>query len=148
MLQKNFNNAVGEKGLDHFFTEQVGKGNFPKVKERMRLIEEDRWSMTVYLARPLEDEQGRVLDGEVIWEEYKALLGDYTMPYAEKRIRLSNVKSRMNYFIYQIKRNENLIYNDKIGEIFYIADGMKYFNKGKLNREKIQGELGEFIDFI
>ena len=54
----------------------------------------------------------------------------------------------MNYFIYQIKRNDNLIYNDKVGEIFYIEVGEKFFDGGKLNREKIQGEVGDFVDFI
>lgn len=54
----------------------------------------------------------------------------------------------MNCFIYQIKKNYDLIYDGKIGEIFYIEDGEKYFEGGKLNREKIQGEIGDFVDFI
>ena len=70
------------------------------------------------------------------------------MDYSEKRVKLSMVKSKMNYFIYQIKKNSDLIYNDKIGELFYIDDGEKYFDHGKLNREKIENNIGEFVDFI
>lgn len=40
------------------------------------------------------------------------------------------------------------MYNDKVGEIFYIEDGEQYFENGKLNRQKLQGEIGEFIDFV
>ena len=70
------------------------------------------------------------------------------MNYAEKRVKLSEVASRMNGFIYQIRKNHDLIYNDRIGEIFYIDCGEKYFDNGKLNRQKLQGEVGEFVDFI
>ena len=70
------------------------------------------------------------------------------MDYAEKKVKLSRITSKMNNFIYQIKRNPDLIYNDKIGEIFYIEDGEKYFEDGKLNRKKVEGEIGEFVDFI
>ena len=70
------------------------------------------------------------------------------MEYAEKRVKLSYVTSKMNCFIYQIKRNQDLLYNDKVGEIFYIEDGEKYFKNGKLDRKKIQGEVGRFVEFI
>ena len=54
----------------------------------------------------------------------------------------------MNYFIYQIKKNSDLIYDEQIGDIVYIENGEKYFENNKLNRKKIQGEIGEFVDFI
>lgn len=83
-----------------------------------------------------------------LWNAYAKLLADSKMDYAEKQVRLSQITSKMNYFIYQIKRNTDLIYNDQIGDIFYIEDGEKYFNNGKLDRQKMQGEIGEFVDFI
>lgn len=100
------------------------------------------------LARKITDVSEGELDGEKLWQEYVHLLGDFAMDYAEKRVKLSEITSKMNGFIYQIKRNPNLIYNDKVGEIFYIEDGEKYFEDGKLNRQKLQGEIGEFVDFI
>lgn len=148
ILKRNFNDNTGEAGLDDFFRTKTGRLDWPKVKERMELIPEDHWSMQVFLAHILEDFEGREIDGRKIWNAYKELLQDYTIPFSEKKVKLSEVTSKMNYFIYQIKRNDNLIYNDKVGEIFYIEEGEKFFDGGKLNREKIQGEVGDFVDFI
>lgn len=148
VLKNNYNEQVGEKGLDTFFKNMVGKLKYPQVSERMRLISEDRLSMSVFLSGSLEDGKGNIIYGRKVWEDYKRLLNDFQMNYPEKKVRLSEVKSKMNNFIYQIKRNPDLIYDDKIGEIIYIEDGEKYFDNGKLDRKKIQGEIGEFVDFI
>lgn len=148
VIKRNYNDQIGEAGLRTFFSNEVGKLRWKRVAERMRLISEDNWSMSVYLARVLEDEMGELIDGKEVWKEYVELLNDFQMDYARKKVRLSRVTSRMNYFIYQIKRNYDLIYDDKVGEIFYIEDGEKYFENGKLDRKRIQGEVGDFVDFI
>lgn len=148
VLKRNYVEQTGENGVRSFFQNQVGKLDYPQVKNRMNLISEDTWSMSVYLARVLQDENGNEIDGRIIWQEYVKLLQNLHMDYSEKRVKLSEVKSKMNYFLYQIKRNPDLIYDDKIGELFYVEDGEKYFENGKLNRAKVQGEIGAFVDFI
>lgn len=148
VLKKNYNDQAEAGGLPLFFSEEVGHLNWPSVRERMQLIERDKWSMSVYLSRVLTDEKGNQLDGTALWKEYVALLNDHQMDFAKKKVELSRITSKMNYFIYQIKRNENLVYNDKVGEIFFIENGAQYFDNEKLNRKKIQGEIGEFVDFI
>lgn len=148
VLQQNINEISGEEGLEVFFLEKVGKLDFAAVQKRMELISADNWSMSVYLARVLKNEEGMVIDGAKLWEEYKYLLKNFKMGYAEKKVKLSKIKSQMNDFIYQIKKNYDLTYNDKIGEIFYIENGEQYFENGKLNRNKIQGEIGSFVEFI
>ena len=148
VLKRTVDELSGEKGLDEFFGNIVGKLNWPKVASAMRLIEESSWSMTVYLARKLQDGQGDEVDGKKLWKEYVELLENFSMDYAEKRVKLSQITSKMNCFLYQIKQNSNFNYNDKVGEIFYIEDGEKYFRDGKLDRNKIQGEVGDFVDFI
>lgn len=145
VLQVNYNQSSGERGLEYFIHEQAGVLDYLNVKERMRLIEENNWSMSVYLARYIQEEG---IDGRKIWEQYCELLKDTKMSYAKKKVKLSEVTSKMNYFIYQIKKNPDLIYNDQIGDIYYIEDGEKYFEDGKLNRRRIQGEVGAFVDFI
>ena len=147
-LKKNRNENTGEIGLEEFFCQNVGGLMWGTVKERMRLIPDDTWSMQVYLARQIKDCNGNIIDGKSTWENYRELLNDFSMPYAEKRVKLSEITSKMNYFIYQIKRNPDLCYHDKIGEIFYIEEGEKYFVEGKIDRKKLQGEVGEFVDFI
>jgi len=42
-----------------------------------------------------------------------------------------------NASIYEIKRNENLVYDDKIGELYFIRNGDNYFNNNKLNKENL-----------
>ena len=74
------------------------------------------------------------------------------MGYAEKKVRLSKVRSQMSEFVYQIQWNPDLIYNDKIGQdqigaMYYIEDGEKYFENGKLNRKKLQGKE-TFTDIV
>lgn len=135
--------------LMRFFCEQVGKLDFYQVRKHMQLIDENRLNVSVYLGRKIFDETGQeLLDGNDLWEEYKELLQNTTMEYAEKKIKLSGVMARMNCFIYQINQNMEVSYNDQIGELFYIADGEKYFEDGRLNRKMLQGQLGEYVDFI
>lgn len=148
VLKKNYNNQTSNIGLNDFFYNEVGNLHWTTVKKRMQLISEDDWSMSVYLARTLEDENGVKLDGKEIWGEYARLLNDFRMDYAQKKVKLSEITSKMSHFIYQIRKNYALVYNDRIGEIFFIEDGEKYFDDGKLNRKKIQGEIGDFVDFI
>ena len=131
-----------------FFKKQVGELKFPEVCQHMKLIEEQNWNMQVYLGRKIEDENGESLDGNKLWEEYRELLENMDMGYAQKRVRLSEIRAKMNCFIYEIKQNSQIVYNDQIGELFYIEDGEKYFENGRLNRGKIQGQIGEFVDFI
>ena len=142
---KESNSRVVDK---EFFEGQVGVLNFPEINRHMKLIQDQQWSVSVYLGRKILNEKGEVLDGNQLWEEYKKLLTDMKMGYAQKRVELSVVKAKMNCFIYEIKQNADIIYDDQIGEMFYIEDGEKYFENGRLNRKKIEGQLGEFVDFI
>lgn len=148
ILKSNYIEITGKEGLEGFFEQAVGRLAFREVQERMRLIDDDKWSMSVYLARRLEIGDGTVIDGKEVWEAYKRLLEDNSMAYARKMVMLSEIRSRMNYFIYQIKKNSDLIYDEQVGDIVYIENGEKYFENNKLNRKKIQGEIGEFVDFI
>ena len=150
LLQKNFskyyrevmelikchrNQSTEEIGLDSFY-EEVGLLNYDKIEKRMKLIEEDEWSMDVFLNRRIDFEDGFVLDGEKVWNEYKELLSA-DIEYSEKQVKLSEVRSKMNYFIYTVKRNPNLSYSDVIGELRFIEDGEKYFTDGVLNRKML-----------
>ncbi len=148
-LKRNVSQNVGQDGLDAFFKESVMKLYWRKIEERMRLISEDEWSVSVYLARDLERPDGTVISGSELWGKYAELLQDYSMDYAEKRTKLSELMSQMNEFIYKTNQNASVEkYNDKIGELFYIEDGDVYFEDGKLNRERLQGKDRAFVDFI
>lgn len=137
-LKENLNQSLNdERNLMKFFDDSVKALDFPEVSKRMRLIEDSEWSMSVFLARNIEV-RGKKLNGKDIWKEYKELLQDFKMSYSEKQVKLSDVRSRMNYFIYQIKKTQNLIYSKRIGELYYIEDGDEYFKDGRLDRETLE----------
>lgn len=146
IIKNNQNNSTGREGLGYFFDDVVAKLNFPEISKRMQLIDENNWSISIVLCRKLELEDGSILSGKDVWENYKELLQDKTMDYAQKQIKLSKIRSQLNYFIYEIKQNPNLAFNDIIGELRCIYDGEQYFEFGKLNREKLETEGMLFLD--
>lgn len=142
---KNITGGINELNINDFFNDAVGKLDFIKVDEKMKLISDDRKQISVYLSSNLTDKDGKEICGDNVWNEYKKLLSDENMDYAEKRVKLSMVRSDMNNFIYEIKWNENFTYNDRIGELYFIEDGDKYFKDGKLDKEKFINGIGDFI---
>ena len=143
-LKSSYNQSLCEFNLDEFFSKDVGGLNFKQIKSRMELISEDMWSMSVYLSKIIETEEGIVLDGNEIWHNYKRLLSDKKMKYAKKEVKLSEARSLLNYFIYQVKKAD-ITYNDRVGELYFIEDGEKYFKDGKVDKEKLITGIGDFI---
>lgn len=143
-LKTYYNESLSEFNLDEFFSKDVGGLNFDKIKSRMELITEDMWSMSVYLSKTIETEEGLILDGNEIWQNYKKLLVDKKLKYAEKEVKLSQARSLLNYFLYQVKKSD-IPYNDRIGDLYFIEEGEKYFKDGKVDKEKLTTGIGDFI---
>lgn len=144
-IKDNYNDTQNEDINLEKFLEKAGKLDFAAIEKRMRLIDDDDWSMSIYLCSDLELEDGTVISGIDTWRDYKKLLTSNDLDYAEKVIKLSEITSKMNYFIYQIKKNDNFTYNDKVGSLYCIYDGNQYFKNGKLDKEKFITGIGDFI---
>ncbi|QAA33495.1 CRISPR-associated helicase Cas3' [Clostridium manihotivorum] len=142
---KIYNESFSDSNIKEFFNEAVEKFNFKKVEERMKLIDDNSWSMSVFLSSVIERSDGTIINGNEVWEEYRRLLQNSSMDYAENKVKLSEVRSKMNYFIYEIKKNDNFIYNERLGELYFIENGEDYFEDGKLNKEKFISGVGVFI---
>lgn len=141
---KAYNKSMDiEKNLNMFFRE-VFELNFTKVSKRMTLIEEVYNKTPIFFARDILVD-GVVVSGIEVWETYKELLLDDTMDYAKKRVKLSGVKAKMSYFMYQIVPDIAFIYTEKIGEIYYVEDGEKYFEHGKLDKRIFRAEHCDMI---
>ncbi|EOU1756125.1 CRISPR-associated helicase Cas3' [Clostridium perfringens] len=164
LIEKDFdyyNQLVNEPLLDNtssyndnntelFFNEPVRNLDFKNVEEKMKLIDDDRNDIQVFLAYEIEIENKNTriidkIDGEEVWKEYRNLLLNNEMNYAEKMVKLSKVKAKMNYFIYRIRTKQNFNYNDRIGELLYIENGYDFFENGKLNKSIFEKDIGEFI---
>lgn len=131
------------------FLGSIADLNYEYIDKHMKLIDEDKNIVQVYLARKIVDINGDLIDGQEIWKQYVNLWKmKNSMDYAEWKVNMSIITSKMNYFIYQVNKSnlELKEYNDKMGNIIYIEDGDKYFIKDKFNREMLQGVGG--IDFI
>lgn len=145
-IKKNYNNVLNGHNLKKFFLDKVGGLNFIAINKRMRLIDENRAMVSIYLCQIIEDkEKDLTIDGEQVWYEYKRLLNNNGMEYAKKILKLSELKSKMNYFIYQVNKKSQPIYSDSIGELYMISNGDTYFMNGKLDRKKLE-EGNLFID--
>ena len=135
-----------KKNLEKFFQEDVQKLNMPAIDKKMQLIDEKRNMLSVYLAREIIDENGKVINGKDVWEEYRQLLEDEKMEYVEKTVKLRNIRSKMNGFIYQLSENARFQEDEQIGDIYYIENGEDYFDEnGILKRERFRDDTDLFI---
>lgn len=141
MLTSNNN----EYNINNFFREEVGNLDFKSVEDKMKLIDDDKNEIAIYLSSTITKKDGEVLNGLHIWNEYKDLLMNGNIEYAEKKVKLSKVRTKMNNFIYKIKCKKHFPYNDRAGELYFIENGDFYFEDGKLNKEKFIEGVGEFI---
>lgn len=144
-IRKYRNDRKNENGIEAF-VDNVKKLDFVWISQKMKLIDKnDDWKMSVYFAREITTDTGEIIDGKQVWERYRELLSDMTMNYAKKQILLSEVKSKMSYFIYQIKIDNSLDYNDRIGALYLIEDAEQYFENGRLNTDKFYSQGNLFV---
>lgn len=159
LLNKNFNQyyqklltalvykarKYSDDNVENFFREAVACLNYKEVSKRMELILDTRDRVTIFLGRKIKDVDGNEYDGNLIWTQYVELLQDNDMDYSKKIYQLSVVKSKMNYFMYQIDSECQFDYKEQIGDIFYIEDGDNYILDGKLNTGLFDTEDELFI---
>lgn len=144
-IRKYRNDRKNENGIEAF-VDNVKKLDFVWIFQKMKLIDKnDDWKMSVYFAREITTDTGEIIDGKQVWDRYRELLSDMTMNYAKKQILLSEVKSKMSYFIYQIKIDNSLDYNDRIGELYLIEDAEQYFENCRLNTDKFYSQGNLFV---
>lgn len=140
------------EGTNKFFKDSVGKLNFNEVKNRMKLIDYNKKHQRIFLNRTIPDDNGNMLVGKDVWNDYKKLLLGYEyyneegekvskeLDYAQWKVELSRINKKMNYFIYEINDVNGNEYNDSIGDILYFEDGEYYIKNDKLDREKFSNE--------
>lgn len=148
--KKVLKTTMGKYGY-HFdeFIKDISDLNYESISTHMKLIDDTQDMVQIYIIRTL-CVDGEVLDGKQIWDNYVDLWenGRKTMSYAEWKIELSRITSKMNNFIYQVSKHNLHIgeFYEQMGNIICLDDGDKYFTKDKFNREMLQGVGG--IDFI
>ena len=132
---------IDKNNLEEFFSQKVGILNMPEVAEKMKLIDDNTQGIFICFGRKLGD-----VDSRMLWWEYKELLENTQMNYAEKKVRLHDLRSEMNAFIYQFKNSALVEANEHIGDLYFIENGEEYFDEnGVLKRELFSDDIDLFL---
>lgn len=120
----------GKSNMSDFFKEYTGHLAMNKVAERMKLIDDNMVKIYVYLNI---NKPEYSYNADELWKEYKALLSDPELinnRYPEKKVRLQEVRSKMNVFMYQIQPDLLWVKDyEQIGNIYYINNGEDYIDE-------------------
>ncbi|MBQ9013856.1 MAG: CRISPR-associated helicase/endonuclease Cas3, partial [Bacilli bacterium] len=144
-LSTEYNDSTNSQySIEEFYKEVVAALDFYKISERMKLIDDDKRTVSVFIARTIKGEDGNIIDGREVWNKYIDLLKNKNLEYAEREVKLSDIRANMSYFIYDVK-DFNVSYYDVIGDLYYIKDGDEYFKNDKVDKEKIITGIGDFI---
>lgn len=132
---------IDKNNLKEFFSQKVGILNMPEVAEKMKLIDDNTQGIFICFGRKLGD-----VDSRMLWWEYKELLENTQMNYAEKKVRLHDLRSEMNAFIYQFKNSALVEANEHIGDLYFIENGEEYFDEnGVLKRALFSDDTDLFL---
>ena len=132
---------IDKNNLKEFFSQKVGILNMPEVAEKMKLIDDNTQGIFICFGRKLGD-----VDSRMLWRKYNELLENTQMNYAEKKVRLHDLRSEMNAFIYQFKNSALVEANEHIGDLYFIENGEQYFDEnGVLKRELFNDNTDLFL---
>lgn len=128
----------------NYFTKKVRQLQFKNVEKDMRLITEKHYTLFIAHQVAYMNENGTevTVDGEQVWEEFNTLLADREMEYSEKRVKLSQVKEKMAYFMFSFGNQTDSysvtpqIYTEIIGDMYYIADGERFMELDSMTGAK------------
>lgn len=125
--------------FNDFLETSVKPLDFKAIGKHMNLIDEN-YEYSVFLSRKIKINETEWLDGDEVWNNYIKILSNNDMEYSEKRVKLFDASALLNNFIYKIKISD-FPYEQRIGDLFYISDGERYFENGKFNREKFENNI-------
>lgn len=109
--------------------------NFKEIQERMKLIDNKNYELYI----PYVYQDGDItIDGRNVWSRYRYLLNNKDMNYSERMIKLSQVISEMQLFLFNsIKKPSH--YSENIGDIYYVENGDDYITEDyRFNREEYE----------
>lgn len=117
---------------------------YEKIQNYMKLIYEETFQIFLpYIIEGYEEKtsDGNVsiidLQGEKVWEEYTKLVENNEISYSEKRIRLMNIREKINLFTYQMYGKGLEDIKEYTG-ISYIPDGDRFIKDNKFDRKLFQ----------
>ena len=147
LKKENNSNKIG--GMKEFIENKYLLLDFIEINKRLKLINNDIKTQTIFFSRDIELENGDILKGEKIWNEFKDIIMNRKMNYSERRVKIADIMEKFMLFSYNlpIRLTQNIIYNDCIGDsIKKIENWEDFFIGEKLDRSKF--EQNEDFSFI
>jgi len=106
---------------------------FSEIFGHLKLIDQE--SITIFIPQIIEDE-GSVIDGTEIWNEYVKLGQNFDMPFTRKQVELSRLKKTFSYFTYNVKYPPIAGYCDEsMNKNLYLLLENQYIVNGKFDRQ-------------
>lgn len=113
--------------------------NFCNIEKAMSLIEPN---IRLFVACKFESEDGTIIDGNEIWQQFKEISENKALPYAERKVKLSLLSEKMSFFTFSAYHNRIAGAEEYMGYI-YIPDGDRFIDKdGILNRDELEHAYG------
>lgn len=147
LKKENNSNKIG--GMKEFIENKYLLLDFIEINKRLKLINNDIKTQTIFFSRDIELENGDILKGEKIWNEFKDIIMNRKMNYSKRRVKMADIMEKFMLFSYNlpIRLTQNIIYNDCIGDsIKKIENWEDFFIGEKLDRSKF--EQNEDFSFI
>lgn len=136
---ENKKEELNENNINNFYS-KMKYLDFQEIDKHMSLIEDNKYQVYLpYTIKYTEENEEKEIDGEKVWREFKELLENKKLKYAEKRIKLSSVQAKMDYFIFNLGEKPQK-YEENIGNLFYIQNEEDYIIDGKFDRKKYLNE--------
>ena len=124
-----------EKNINAFKNECV-KLKYSSVEKKLKLIESTQ--SQIFINTTIKTEEG-IISGKDIWNKYKEICFNKNIEFSEKTVKLSQIKPKLNLFIYNlysIDGKKLRYYDEEFSGIFYIENGEELFVNGKFDRKK------------
>lgn len=133
-------NSHNQDNISEFY-KYIILNNYKEINRRLQLLEEEKYSVSAYIPYILNIENEINLNGFEVWQEYIDLLNNKTLSYAEFRVGLSKIQSKMSYFTFQLRKNKDIIKDkDKIYGYYYIkpSEDSIYIQEITIKNKKIK----------
>ena len=120
-----------DNNVENFFHDSVGCLDFMSVAEKMKIITGNQETVPVFFSRCIKTDDEEIIDGSGLWDTYKNLLLDNNMSFAEKKIKMHNLRAKMNFFIMELDKKiaSELLYSEKIGDVLYVEEGERFYDE-------------------
>ena len=133
--------------FQQFKNDKVVKLNFKDIEKKMQLIT-PREEFVFVIAQ--DDNKKIIMD---YWMKLEELGNNKELSYARWRIEVHDIYTKLHQYSYRLQKynsNENISmsYDGKIGNMYLVLDGGRYFEHGKFIRTELENNLHSSYEII